>query len=106
MAPDTLIFLISEEYEAQKKQRNQDDGGKRKEIDEAMAVDLSSWKESGIGNGKKRKKGACWNRDEMGHRRFKRKKPKGTSMCRRRTVAVAVVEMATRTRNLRVLRTP
>ena len=56
MAPDTLIFLISEEYEAQKKQRNQDDGGKRKEIDEAMAVDLSSWKESGNGNGKKRKK--------------------------------------------------
>ena len=56
IAPDTLISPISEEYEPQKNQRNQDNGGKVKEIDEAMGVGLSSWKESGNGNGKKRKK--------------------------------------------------
>lgn len=45
-----------------------------------MAVGLSSWKENGNGNGKERDeilKGACWNCGEMGHRRFKCKKPKG-----------------------------
>jgi len=42
IAPDMLISLISEEYECQKNQRNQDSGGKGKEPDEAMSVGSSS----------------------------------------------------------------
>ena len=38
IAPDTLIPLISKEYECQKNQHNQDSGGKGKEVDEAMSV--------------------------------------------------------------------
>ena len=54
IAPDILISLISEEYERQKNQCNQDSGGKGKEVDEAMSVGLSLYKGKGNGNyGKK-----------------------------------------------------
>ena len=80
IAPDILISLISEEYERQKNQRNQDSGGKGKEVDEAMSVGSSSYKGKGNGNyGKKDEivRGACWNCGEKGHLRFKCPKPKG-----------------------------
>ena len=76
-----LISLISEEYECQKNQRNQDSGGKGKEPDEAMSVgSSSSYKEKAKGNcGNKDEllPGACWNCGEKGHHRYKCPKPKG-----------------------------
>jgi len=83
IAPDTLISLISEEYEHQKNQRNQDASGKGKEPDEAMSVgngSSSSYKGKGNRNsgGKERlPRGACWNCGEPGCRRFRCPKPKG-----------------------------
>ena len=40
IASNTLFSLMSEEYELQKNQRYRNNGGKGKEIDEAMAVGL------------------------------------------------------------------
>ena len=40
IAPDTSISLMCEEYKRQKNQRYRNNGGKGKEIDEAIAVGL------------------------------------------------------------------
>ena len=66
IAPDTLISLISEEYECQKNQRNHDAGRKGKELDEAMSVGSLSSSYKGKGKKSWGKKddhahGTCWN---------------------------------------------
>jgi hypothetical protein len=79
IAPDTLISLISEEYERQKNQRGDQRQGGKAEGDEAMSVGTSSSSYKGKGSGKREElpRGACWNCGEVGHRRFKCPKPKG-----------------------------
>jgi hypothetical protein len=68
IAPDSLISLISEEYERQKTQKTRR-SGKTKDDDEAMAVGSTK------GKGKpKYPKGSCWNCGDIGH--FKNKCPK------------------------------
>jgi hypothetical protein len=69
IAPDSLISLISEEYERQKTQKSRRSGKTKDDADEAMAAS------SGKGKGKPRyPRGVCWNCGETGH--YKNKCPK------------------------------
>jgi hypothetical protein len=64
IAPDSLISLISEEYERQKTQKSRRSGKTKDDGDEAMAVGSSS----GKGKGKPRyPHGVCWNCGKKGH---------------------------------------
>ena len=69
IVPDSLISLISEEYERQKTQKSRR-SGKTKDDDEAMAVGSTK------GKGKQRyPRGVCWNCGEAGHYKDKCPKP-------------------------------
>jgi hypothetical protein len=71
IVPDSLISLISEEYERQKTQKSRRSGKSRDDDkDEAMAVG------SGKAKGKtKYPRGVCWNCGEKGHYKDKCPKP-------------------------------
>ena len=71
IAPDSLISLISEEFERMKTQKSRRSGkNKDDDKDEAMAVG------SGKGKGKtKYPRGVCWNCGEKGHYKDKCPKP-------------------------------
>ena len=69
IAPDSLISLISEEYERQKTQKSRR-SGKNKDDDKDKAMATSS------GKGKpKYPRGVCWNCGEKGHYKDKCPKP-------------------------------
>ena len=64
IAPDSLISLISEEYERQKAQKSRRSGKTKDDGDEAMVASSSS----GKGKGKPRYlRGVCWNCGKKGH---------------------------------------
>jgi len=77
ITPDTLISLISEEYERQQVQRLRRSGGngkaKDQDRDEALNVS-SSGKSNGKGKFERKPRGVCWNCGEKGL--FKDKCPK------------------------------
>jgi hypothetical protein len=71
IAPDSLISLISEEYERQKTQKSRQSGKAKDDADEAMAVGSSS-----KGKGKpKHPRGVCWNCGKKGHYKDKCPEP-------------------------------
>ena len=75
IALDSLISLISEEYEQQKAQRShRSSTGKGKDDDKDEAL-LVSWKAKGE-KGERKPKGVCWNCEKKGH--YKHKCPKPT----------------------------
>ena len=72
IAPDSLISLISEEYERQKTQKSRRSGKTKDDGDEAMVASSSSKK----GKGKKKyPRGVCWNCGDPGHYKDKCPKP-------------------------------
>ena len=72
IAPDSLISLISEEYERQKTQKSRRSGKAKDDGDEAMAASSSS----GKGKGKKKyPRGVCWNCGKAGHYKDKCPEP-------------------------------
>ena len=77
ITPDTLISLISEEYERQQVQHSRQNGGNGKardqDRDEALSVMLSG-KSNGKGRFERKPRGVCWNCGDKGH--FKDKCPK------------------------------
>jgi hypothetical protein len=69
IAPDSLISLISEEYERQKTQRSHHSGKAKDDgKDEAMAVGSGSYKGKGKSTEKKFPQGVCWNCSKKGQR--------------------------------------
>ena len=79
--PDSLIAMISEEYDrlVSRHQAKEKEKGKKAEGDEALAVGSGGGgRDKGKGKGKRPPKGACWNCKETGHYRDKCPHPKRT----------------------------
>jgi Zinc knuckle len=72
IAPDSLMSLISEEYEHQKTQKSHRSRKFKDDGDKAMAASSSSKKEKGK---KKYPRGVCWNCGDPGHYKDKCPKP-------------------------------
>ena len=72
IAPDSLISLISEEYEHQKMQKSHRSGKTKDDGDEAMAASSSSGKEKGK---TRSPRGVCWNCGKKGHYKDKCPEP-------------------------------
>ena len=75
IAPDSLISLISEEFERQRTQRMRRSGGsKSKEDDKDEALSATA-KSSKSKRGDRKPRGVCWNCGEKGHYKDKCPKP-------------------------------
>ena len=88
ITPDSLILLISEEYECQHAQRARCSGpGKSKDEDKDKALSVVPGKTKG----KERKThGVCWNYGDKGHYKNKCPQPKKDDSSKKRSTTAAV----------------